>query len=256
MYRFRCSRLLALTLAAVMCLSLTACKSKQNPGHSSSASGSQSVSSSAPLQVETPLEEILNVLAQKGLEEYALVAEMVELDDLITHTVDGRCLVVLRQTGLPRAGGTSNLIVGVWDEAKKDIVGEVFTMRGDDGRHAYWKDQDGLFHVLLVNSATHQGYEGGSEVKYFTFDGVTLTQVTQLPDNIVFEGGPFPEGWEDAILAGDNEFWLDLKAVPYPGGMELFSRNPDFDNTLPTENVEQWVALGYVALDGVPLPNK
>ena len=184
------------------------------------------------------------------------MADLVVVDDLITHTVDGRCLVVLRQEGLPHAAGTSNLIIGVWDEQAKDITGEVFTLRGDNGRHTYWKDQDGLFHVLLANSTIYQGYEGGSGVKYFTFDGETLTQVTQIPEIFHFEGGPFPEGWKEALLSGDDEFWRDLKAVPYPGGMELFIRNPDFDNTLPVEGVEQWIAFGYVALDGVPLPIK
>lgn len=259
MYRFRFSRLLALTLTAALCLSLTACKSKQNPGQSSSASGSSSQSasvSSEPVQIETPLEDILDVLAQKGLEEYDQVAELVVVEDLITHTVDGRCLVVLRQEGLPHAGGLSNLIIGVWDERAKDITGNVFTLRGDDGRHSYWKDQDGLFHVLLSNSTIYQGYEGSSGVKYFTFDGQTLTQVTQLPENMIFEGGPFPEGWEDALLSEDAEFWTDLKAVPYPGGVELFSRNPDFDAAQQSEGVEQWMALGYVALDGVALPIK
>lgn len=251
---YRSSRLLSLALAAALCLSLTACKSRQQPGQSSSASSSPAQSAAQSIQIETPLEDIMEVLAQKGLEEYEQVTDLVTLDDLITHTVDGHCLVVLRQEGLPHAGGLSNLIIGVWDEAEQDITGEVFTLRGDDGRHAYWKDQDGLFHVLLVNSTTYQGWEGGSVVKYFTFDGQTLTQVTDLPENIHFEGGPFPVGWEDDLLAGDTDFWLDLKAVPYPGGMELFSRNPDFDNT--RENVEQWLALGYVALDGVALPNK
>ena len=258
MYRIRSSRLLPLSLAAALCLSLTACKPNQEPEQSSSSvadpPAQSTVAPSSSQQEETPLDEILEVLAQKGLEEYEHVTDRLVLDDLVTHTVDNRSLVVLRQEGLPHAEGLNNLLIGVWDEEAKDTVGEVLILRGDDGLRSSWEDQDGLFHVLLANTTTYQGYEGGSAVKYFTFDGETLTQVTEVPEGYLYEGESLPEGWKDAILSDDADFWTDLKAVPYPGGMELYTRNPEFDITNQTPR--QWLYLGYLALDGVPLPLK
>lgn len=247
------SRIFRAALAAALILSLSACKANQ-PGQSSSASSSPAQSAFASQQVETPLEDILNILAKQGLEEYDQVADDLTLEDLLVHTADDRTLVVLRQTGLPHAGGLSNLMAGVWDETTDSIVGDVLLLRGDDDRCASWQDEDDLLHVLLVNSSTAQGYEGGSSVRYLTFDGQTLTQVTQVPEGTVFEGA-LPDGWQESLLSMSEEFWADLKAVPYPGGMELFSRNPDFDALQPSDS-EQWMALGYVALDGVELPNK
>ena len=256
MYRSHLSRLSALALAAALCLSMTGCKSKQNPEQSSSSPAQSGPAISQSQTVGTPLEEIMAVLAQKGLEEYESVSDQVELDNLFTHTVGDQSLVIVRQTGLPHAGGTSNLLMGVWDEQSKDIIGDVITLRGDDGLRSSWEDQDGLFHVLLTNSGISQGWEGGCQVLYFTFDGTTLTQITEMPGQYLYEGDPLPDGWQDVILSGDSEFWQDLKAVPYPGGMELYARNPEFDNTAEDGQAPQWIYLGYLALDGVPLPIK
>ena len=260
MYRFHSSRLLSLALAAALCLSLTACKSNQDSGQSSSSPAqSPAQSTLAPNQSQpegTPLEEIMEVLAQKGLEEYELASGQIELDDLVHHTLGDRSLVIVRQTGLPHAGGMSNLLMGVWDEQTKDLVGDVLTIRGDDSLRSSWEDQDGLFHILLANTGISQGWESGSQVKYYTFDGETLTQVIEVPANYLYEGEALPAGWESAILSGDSTFWTDLKAVPYPGGMELYSRNPEFDNTSDDPQTPQWLYLGYLALDGIPLPIK
>lgn len=255
MYRSHISHLFSAALAAALILSLSACKADQ-PGQSSSASGSpaRSTIASVSQQDEIPLEEILQILAKQGLEEYDEVADLIALDDLIVQSSDSRTLVVLRQTGLPHTGGLNNLIAGVWDSQTQATVGDVILLRGDDDRCSSWLDEDGLLHVLLANSSTAQGYEDGSSLMYFTFDGQTLTQITQMPEGVVFEGA-LPEDWQDSLLNMSAAFWSDVKAVPYPGGMELFSRNPDFDASQQSEQ-EQWIALGYVALDGLALPNK
>ena len=258
MYHARFSRFTCAALAAALCLSLTACKSTQEP-EQSSTSEPPAQSTMAPTQStveETPLEKILEVLAQKGLEEYEHFTNP-ELDELISHTVDGRTLLVLRQTGSPHVAGLNNLVVGIWDEETDSIAGDVFSLRGDDGLRSSWEDQNGLFHILLSNTAINHGYETSTPPKYLVFDGQTLTQVTEVPEGYLYEGDPLPAGWETAILSGDSDFWADLKAVPYPGGMELYTRNPEYDNADPEKSqLRQWLYLGYLALDGVPLPLK
>ena len=247
-------RVALLSLAAALCASLAACKPKDPADASASGSPAQSAVSVQP--VVAPLEEILETLARAGLEDYDSFAES-ELETVLSHTCDARTLVVVRQKGSPHALGLENLLIGLWDDTTQSLVGDVTALRGDTALHSYWIDEDKNLHVLLSNTTYGMGYETGSEFLYFLFDGTQLKQITQLPQGAFYKGESLPEGWQTALLGADPDYWNDLKAVPYPGGTDLYARNPEYSpNAAPETQPRQWLYLGYLALDGLELTPK
>lgn len=260
MYRFHTisRRTFALAMAAALCLSLTACKAKQDPSQSAASSvadpPAQSAMNPDVSSEKTPEHEITYALAQKGLDDPKLL-EGTEIDLLISRTVGDHTLYVIRQTGGAHVGGTDNLMAGVWDETGKVLAGDVFTLGGDDAQYAVWQDPDEVIHVLLANVTVNHGWETSSVPLHLTFDGGVLQLAADLPYGFLYEGDPLPEGWENAILDPNaKDFWENLKASPYGGGLELYIRNSEFDAVAQTG--EQWLYLGYLALDGLPLPLK
>lgn len=249
-------RVALLSLAAALCASLAACKSKDPTDASAPGASSPAQSAVSVQPVTAPLEEILETLARAGLEDYDSFSAS-ELETVLSHTRDARTLLVVRQTGSPHTAGLENLLIGLWDETTQSFVGEVTALRGDTALHSYWEDEDKNLHVLLSNTSSGTGYETGSELHYFLFDGQQLTQVTQLPQGAFYKGEPLPEGWQTALLGADADYWNDLKAVPYPGGTDLYARNPEYSPFDPAEpQPRQWLYLGYLALDGLELAPK
>ena len=256
----RFSRLFSLTLAAALCLSLSSCKSKEDPSANSSANNSPAQSVMQPIQPEeTPIDELLPILAQLGLEELedTSILDTIAYEEILSDIKDNYQMAVLNVTGLPHVSGLNNLVAGIWDETLSTTNGEIFTLRGDNPLHAYWKDEESRYHILLANTSSNNGYETGSQLLYLTWEGNELSQVTKLPANFIYDGEPLPTGWQSCLLNGDADFWENLKAVPYPGGMELYIRNPDYNPSVPSESQPRpWLYTGYIALDGNLLPEK
>lgn len=247
-------RVALLSLAAALCASLAACKSKAPADASASSSPAQSAVSVQP--VTAPLDEILETLARAGLEDFDSFSAS-ELETVLSHTRDDRTLLVVRQTGGPHTAGLENLLIGLWDDTTQSLDGSVTALRGDTALHSYWEDEDKNLHVLLSNTSSGTGFETGSVFHYFLFDGQQLKQVTQLPQGAFYKGEPLPEGWQTALLGSDADYWNDLKAVPYPGGTDLYARNPEYSPFDPSEpQPRQWLYLGYLALDGLELAPK
>ena len=248
-------RVALLSLAAALCTSLAACKSG-SPADASPAASSPAQSAITVQPVTAPLDEILETLARAGLEDYDSFSAP-ELDTVLSHTCDSRTLLVVRQTGGFHAAGLENLLIGLWDDTTQSLVGDVTALRGDTALHAYWEDEDKNLHILLSNTGFGMGYETGSVLNYFLFDGTQLTQVTQLPEGAFYKGEPLPDGWQTALLSADTDYWNDLKSVPYPGGTDLYTRNPAYSpNAAAETQPRQWLYLGYLALDGLELPLK
>ena len=256
----RFSRVLSLALAAALCLTLSACKSKDEQAAASSTSNSAAQSVMQPIQPEEiPLDEILPILAQNGLEELEdkTALEAVSYEEILSDSKDNSKMVVLSVSGLPHVSGLNNLVAGIWDETSNTAMGEIFTLRGDHPLHAYWKDEENRYHILLANTSSNNGYETGSHLLYLTWDGSEFNQITKLPSHFLYDGEPLPTGWQSCLLNGDPDFWENLKAVPYPGGMELYIRNSEYNPSVPSESQPRpWLYTGYIALDGNPLPEK
>lgn len=258
MKHVRFSRLISLALAASVCLTLSACKKDEQPASSGSGSAAQSVMKPITPE-EVPIDKLLPILAQNGLEELAEDPnlEAVEYDEVLSDRKETYQMAVLNVTGLPQVSGSNNLVAGVWDETQNAPIGEVFTLRGDNPLHAYWKDEENNYHILLSNTSSNKGYETGSQLLYLTWNGYEFRQITKLPDNFIYDGEPLPTGWQSCLLNGDADFWTNLKALPYPGGMEIYTRNPDYNPSVPSESQPRpWLYTGYIALDGNPLPEK
>ncbi len=258
MKHIRFSRLLSLALATALCLSLSACKKDEPAASPPSNSPAQSVMK--PIEPEeVPIDELLPILAQNGLEELTenTIPDTVEYDEILSDRKDNYHMAVVSVAGLPHVSGLNNLVAGVWDESQNTPVGKVFTLRGDNPLHAYWKDEESRYHILLSNTSSNNGYETGSQLLYLTWDGNEFSQITRLPANFIYDGEPLPTGWQSCLLNGDVDFWEDLKALPYPGGMEIYRRNPDYNPSVPSESQPRpWLYTGYIALDGNPLPEK
>ena len=190
------------------------------------------------------------MLAQHALsEDFSYFVGQVALPTLLSHTIGDRTLTLVDVAGMPHVAGLENLILGQWDEKAQEYVGPVYALRGDCPVYSYWTEGEALF-LLCANSTIYQGWESGSPPQLFRFDDQGLTRLTELPEAAASYTHLLPEG---GSLLADGDYWPDHKALPAPGGVELFARNPRWSNIAPTYET-QWEYLGYLPLswDSVP----
>ena len=108
-----------------------------------------------------------------------------------------------------------DLLLGLWDGTSQDWLGPVYTIPGSAGMCSSWTESDGSLHLLCSNAAEEAWVEQASQVFHFRFQGRTLENLGE---------------W-------DNQ--QGYKAVPIPGALELYTRNPDYTAFQPQS--VQWV---------------
>ena len=115
--------------------------------------------------------------------------------------------------------GRGDLLLGLWDGVSQDWLSPIYTIPGSAGMCASWSESDGSLHLLCTNTTQDQGLESASQVSHFRLQGRTLEEVEQL----------------------DNP--LGYKAVPIPGALELYVRNPNYDPTRygSSQSDPQWL---------------
>lgn len=153
-------------------------------------------------------------------------------------------LLILQDSGV-HAGGLGNLALGVWDSGVQAFTGEFWTLGGDYGLCASW-EEEGAYYLLCANTGAGSGWEGSSGTGWFRFDETGLEQLTTLPD---FAREALPELPDDAQLFDDTyeyDWHDDHKILPVPGGMELYTRNEDYNAARP--GTRQWDYTGFVPL--------
>ena len=190
------------------------------------------------------------LLAQKALEnDFSYFYGQLSLPTLLSHTIGNRTLTLVDVLGMPHVAGLENLILGQWDESAQEYVGPVYALRGDRPVYSCWTGGDTLF-LLCANIAINHGWESGSPPQLFRFDETGLTRLTELPEAAASYTHLLPQS---GSLLEDGDYWPDHRAVPAPGGVELFARNPGWGNIPPTDEV-QWEYLGYLPFswDSVP----
>lgn len=185
-----------------------------------------------------------------------------ELTTLFFYPKDGRTLLLVLVEGGPHPFGFGSLCLGVLDDASQDLVGQVYSMGGDQGLFSAWDGQDGYLYLLCSNSVTYQGDESSCGLSFFRFDGRELEQLYQLPD--AARSSPLLNSLGPQALAmlypcfedsgnGDlsDEFWSTHKASPISGGVDLYEKNPDWDPYHPPQTGgSQWLYLGVLPFTG------
>lgn len=157
---------------------------------------------------------------------------------------DGCTLGVLRYEG-PHAFGLGSLFVGVFDNRTREPVEPVTIINGDDGEVYTWVDIATQQQYLLCTNAVITHGAESCTAALFTFDGSKLSTVTELPE-VALGVENLPQGAE-TMFRTDTTFWEDHKGVINGAGLDLYTRNPDWDAARGSEDV-QWLYLCYVPL--------
>lgn len=195
---------------------------------------------SVPPVSEATLAELL---VRRGQEDYYLSYNYPpQLTVLLSSVQEDLTLLLVRVEGFPHMVGLSNLVLGVWDGAAQNFAGEVYMIRGDDGRFTSWEGEDGLY-LLCANSTTYQGWEGGGSPCYFRFGPSGLELLTALPASAREAMAGLPG--DEVFFSDSDDYWQDHKVLPAPGGLELFVRTEGWNNILPT-SLSQWSYAGFL----------
>lgn len=173
---------------------------------------------------------------------------------------DGCTLGVLRYAAGSHAGGFGSLLLGVVDNRSHQPLSPAVELRGDDNRLAVWTSE-GLTWLLCTGSTTYQGVESGS-ARLFTFDGRTLTSVTELPESArvksiaADQSLDLPTGAETMFDPDQSAgFWAAHKAVPIHGGLDLYAQNPDWRPDRQADGA-QWEFFCTILLAPDPIPDE
>ena len=133
-------------------------------------------------------------------------------------------------------------------------------LRGDDNQLAVWTSE-GLTWLLCTGSTTYQGVESCS-ARLFTFDGRTLTSVTELPESArvksiaADQSLDLPTGAETMFDPDQSAgFWAAHKAVPIHGGLDLYAQNPDWRPDRQADGA-QWEFFCTILLAPDPIPDE
>ena len=197
-------------------------------------------------------------LAQLALEQFDSMNSP-QAVPLLSQTQQGHTLLLARVTGGPHVAGLDNLVLGVFDGDSGEFLEPVYALGGDEGLFSSWEEDGGL-HLLLANSTIYQGDETSCGLLYFRFRDGALEPVHQVPGE-AFSSGPLSpsDPGAQAMLhpfqGGDwtqeqklaYDFWFaGRKALPIPGGFELYEKNPDWNAAFPGEGAAQWRYAGFV----------
>lgn len=133
--------------------------------------------------------------------------------------------------------GSGNLIIGVFDNATKQPVGQVYLHRGDYGEVSRWTDEPLVTHLLWTNStagADDRITDCGAGL--YTFARGELTVDTQPPAGV--EVPKEAEGMFDPVQGA--AFWEDHNAQIQGTALAVYRRNPEY-TTANRLYVDQWL---------------
>lgn len=191
-----------------------------------------------------PEEELAWLLVRQHPDFEALEVSYPAGELVYSQSAGGRTLGVAR-FGDVHSAGLDNLILGVFDNRTRALVGEAFLVAGDQGDFTVWTDEsDGALRILCTNAAVYQGTESPTAA-LFRFDGERLERVTELPPEALAADTRLALDVE-TMFRPDTDFWEDHKGVIQGTGLSLYSRSPDWDPA--RSGSEQWYFSCYLPL--------
>jgi hypothetical protein len=133
--------------------------------------------------------------------------------------------------------GRGNLIIGVFDNATKEPVGEVYLHRGDYGEVSRWTERPLTTRLIWTNNtADADDRIGNCGAGLYTFAGGELTVDTRLPAGVAV-----PEGAEEMFdPVRGAAFWEDHNAQIQGTALAVYRRNPEY-TTANRLYVDQWI---------------